>query len=103
MYERELNLFNDMKQQLAESQAREAVLRYLLENHAGNYKLTKVEGKEISDALTTPTDNTALLAAVRAGKLEVLNWVKDTAYLCGDTVTVRELLVARILELEAEQ
>ena len=88
----------ELQQQLAESQAesqaREAVLREALERLAclgnGDRHGNSIGNDIAIAALTLPTDNTALLAAVRAGKLEVLNWVKDAAYTCGDTVTVRE-------------
>jgi hypothetical protein len=46
----------------AELEAQIAKLRDALENHNGNYKLTKSEGRAISDLLALPSDDSALRA-----------------------------------------
>ena len=52
------------EKQLAASQAYAEQLREALENHSGNYKLSKAECKIINDLLDKPHDTSALNAYV---------------------------------------
>ena len=54
------NEINSLRQQLAASQAYAEQLREALENHSGNYTLTKAECKVINDLLDQPTETSAL-------------------------------------------
>ena len=60
----------DLEEQLAASQAREQVLREALENHSGNYKLSKDECKHIDSLLDASFDTTTLEAMIqKAGEV----------------------------------
>lgn len=58
------------ERQLAASQAREQQLRDALDNHSGNYKLSKEECKRIDALLDAPSDTTALESLIaKAGEV----------------------------------
>ena len=67
-----------LKTQLAESQAYAEQLREALENHSGNYKLSKAECKIINDLLDKPHDTSALDAYVAEKVKEALSTIKES-------------------------
>ena len=93
----------DIAKQLAASQAYAEQLREALENHSGNYKLSKAECKIINDLLDKPHDTSALDAYVaekvkEAGKFDI--W-KTNPYTKVLETSIKQLTRQRDLAVEA--
>jgi hypothetical protein len=101
-----VNEFKQLRQQLAESQAREKVLRDTLENNKTYVGFAGVLKHDIAEALAMPSDSTALDAMLKQAKLEALIEAAehfDRSAGCTNTVGCCTTLAALGLRRMAEE